>query len=68
MEYKYQPKTKGELKKLCKNKSIYLGDIDTSLITDMSGVFSFPIAPTFQGLKIGTPPELKTCPACLNWH
>ena len=39
MEYKYQPKTKEELKRLCVDDSIYLGDIDTSLITDMSRLF-----------------------------
>ena len=33
---KYQPKTKEELKALCKDESVNLGDIDTSLITDMS--------------------------------
>lgn len=36
---KYQPKTKENLRELIKNESIYLGDIDTSLITDMSRLF-----------------------------
>lgn len=36
---KYQPKTREELKKLCDDLSIHLGDIDTSLITDMSALF-----------------------------
>ena len=39
MKYKYQPKTKGELKALCDDETIHLGDIDTSLITDMSELF-----------------------------
>ena len=39
MEYKYQPRTKEELKDLCEDESVYLGDIDTSLITDMSKLF-----------------------------
>lgn len=36
---KYQPKTKQDLKALCANTSIHLGDIDTSLINDMSWLF-----------------------------
>lgn len=36
---KYHPKTKDELKELIENESIYLGDIDTSAITDMSYLF-----------------------------
>ena len=38
-KFKYQPVTKEELKKLCRDESIYLGDIDTSKITDMSCLF-----------------------------
>ncbi|WP_194145457.1 hypothetical protein [Helicobacter sp. MIT 05-5294] len=34
--HKYFPQTKGELKALVEDKSIYLGDIDTSAIIDMS--------------------------------
>lgn len=34
-----RPKSKEELIWLCKNKEIHLGDIDTSLITDMSYLF-----------------------------
>ena len=37
--FKYQPKTKEELQELIENESIYLGDIDTSAITDMSYLF-----------------------------
>lgn len=36
---KYTPKTRDELKKLVQDESIYLGDIDTSNITDMSKLF-----------------------------
>ena len=36
---KYTPKTKDELKKLVQDENIYLGDIDTSNITDMSELF-----------------------------
>ena len=38
---KYQPETKDELKKLCEDLTVNLGDIDTSKITDMSGLFMF---------------------------
>ncbi len=39
-KFKYHPETKEELLKLCRDKSVYLGDIDTSKITDMSNLFS----------------------------
>ena len=39
-KFKYHPETKEELLKLCRDESVYLGDIDTSKITDMSGLFS----------------------------
>ena len=38
-DFKYHPKTKDELKELIENEAIYLGDIDTSAITDMSYLF-----------------------------
>ena len=38
-EFKYHPQTKDELKALVDDESIYLGDIDTSAITDMSELF-----------------------------
>ena len=39
-KFKYHPETKEELYKLCRDKRVYLGDIDTSKITDMSELFS----------------------------
>ena len=36
---KYSPKTKRELQELISDESVYLGDIDTSNITDMSKLF-----------------------------
>ena len=36
---KYFPDNKEDLKKLCNDQSVKLGEIDTSRITDMSGVF-----------------------------
>lgn len=38
-EFKYHPQTKDELQALVNNEDIYLGDIDTSAITDMSYLF-----------------------------
>ena len=38
-KFKYHPETKSELLKLCRDKNVYLGDIDTSKITDMSDLF-----------------------------
>ena len=38
-KFKYHPETKAVLLKLCRNESVYLGDIDTSKITDMSKLF-----------------------------
>ncbi|MDY3245689.1 DarT ssDNA thymidine ADP-ribosyltransferase family protein [Campylobacter sp.] len=38
-EFKYHPQTKDELQALVDDENIYLGDIDTSAITDMSELF-----------------------------
>ena len=38
-KFKYQPVTKEELEQLCRDETVYLGDIDTSKITDMRGLF-----------------------------
>ena len=38
-KFKYHPKTKEELEQLCRDETVYLGDIDTSKITDMSCLF-----------------------------
>ena len=48
---KFYPKTKEELKALCKDESIYLGDIDTSLITDMSYLFAHSARKDFRGIE-----------------
>ena len=36
---KFVPKTKAQLQELISDESVYLGDIDTSNITDMSKLF-----------------------------
>lgn len=48
---KFQPKTKEELKELVNNFEINLGDIDTSLITDMSNLFHGTIRKDFSGIE-----------------
>ncbi|MEI0525916.1 BspA family leucine-rich repeat surface protein [Brachyspira murdochii] len=48
---KYKPQTLKELYKLTENENIYLGDIDTSLIKDMSGLFSGSKRKDFSGIE-----------------
>ena len=47
----YKPQNKEELKKLVDDQSIYLGDIDTSLITDMSFLFEDTEREDFSGIE-----------------
>ncbi|HFV1618967.1 TPA: BspA family leucine-rich repeat surface protein [Campylobacter jejuni] len=47
----YKPETKEELKKLVQDESIKLGDIDTSLITDMSDLFKNSTRKDFSGIN-----------------
>ena len=47
----YHPKTKDELLTLIDDKSVYLGDIDTSAITDMSGLFRDSNRTDFSGIE-----------------
>ena len=48
---KYQPKNTIELEILLSDESIYLGDIDTSLITDMSCLFANDIGAKYLNRK-----------------
>lgn len=48
---KYTPKTRDELKELVKDSSIYLGDIDTSNITDMATLFAKSARRDFGGIE-----------------
>ncbi|WP_297285525.1 BspA family leucine-rich repeat surface protein [uncultured Brachyspira sp.] len=48
---KYKPQTKDELKELVKDENIYLGDIDTSLINDMSNLFYESLRKDFEGIE-----------------
>ena len=46
---KYRPKNYKELAKLVADRNIFLGSIDTSLITDMNGLFSDNSAYVYRG-------------------
>ncbi|HEF4233016.1 TPA: DUF285 domain-containing protein [Campylobacter jejuni] len=48
---KYFPETKEELQALVEDESIYLGDIDTSKITDMSYLFFYSQRTDFSGIE-----------------
>lgn len=48
---KYEPKTKEELKELCDDPDVCLGDIDTSNITDMSHLFDCSQREDFFGIE-----------------
>ena len=55
-KFKYHPETKEELLKLCEDESVYLGDIDTSKITDMSNLLvgndEFNYRRDFSGIEL----------------
>ncbi|MCL1603979.1 DarT ssDNA thymidine ADP-ribosyltransferase family protein [Succinatimonas hippei] len=51
ISFKYHPATKEELKKLVEDESIYLGDINTSFITDMSNLFEDTSRVNFDGIE-----------------
>lgn len=48
---KYKPTSRKELKDLVTDESIYLGDIDTSLITDMSRLFEVFNRDNYDGIE-----------------
>lgn len=49
--FKYHPKTKEELKTLCDDLSVNLGEIDTSEITDMNSLFFESKREDFSGIE-----------------
>ena len=51
MGQRHFPKTKEELNKLVEDLNINLGDIETCLITDMSGLFSGTERTDFSGIE-----------------
>ena len=62
-EKKYQPKTKEELQALCNDESVYLGDIDTSKITDMSCLFFKSERTDFRGIETWDTSNVKNMEA-----
>ncbi len=50
-EHLFSPSTKEELKALCDSPDIYLGDINTSQITDMSNLFRNSLRNNFDGIE-----------------
>lgn len=48
---KYKPQNKEQLKKLVDDENIYLGDIDTSLIDNMSSLFANSKREDFSGIE-----------------
>ena len=49
---KFKPKTRNELRALVDDVKINLGDIDTSLITDMSRLFYYTKRQDFSGIEL----------------
>ena len=47
----FTPKSKVELQELIKDDSVYLGDIDTSAVTDMSFLFENSNRKDFSGIS-----------------
>ncbi|MFY4691275.1 BspA family leucine-rich repeat surface protein, partial [Campylobacter jejuni] len=60
---KYLANTKEELKALVKDQSIYLGDIDTSKITDMSYLFLYSKRKDFSGIETWDVSNVETMEA-----
>ena len=67
MGKKYQPETKEELKKLCENEEIYLGDIDVSKVTDMSGLFQDSKRKDFSGLETWDMSHVEDTSHMFSW-
>lgn len=49
--HKFYPTTNKELRALCSDESVHLGDIDTSFITDMSCIFKDSTRNDFNGIE-----------------
>ena len=61
----YVPSTKEELCDLTHDLSVSLVDVDTSCITDMSGLFSLRTELIFSALRHGKCHMLRICLICL---
>lgn len=60
----YQPKTKSALKKLIKDESIYLGDIDVSGVSDFSKLFDRSKRKDFSGIEKWNVSHIKDMSFC----
>ena len=69
---KYTPKNKAKLKNLIKNNKIYLGDIDTRKITDMSKLFFASNRKDFSGIESWDTSNVKNMSdmfyGCINFN
>lgn len=66
-KFKYHPETKEELLKLCEDESVYLGDIDTSKITNMSNLFEEIHGRDFSGIELWNVSNVKNMCAMFAW-
>ncbi len=62
----YQPSSKGELKKLIKDKNIYLGDIDTSKITNFKELFFNSKRRDFSGIEKWDTSKVTDMTSCFD--
>lgn len=60
----YQPKTKAALKKLIKDESIYLGDIDVSGVSDFTNLFDKSKRKDFSGIEKWNVSHIKDMSFC----
>lgn len=65
---KYTPKTFQELKWLVDDESVYLGDIDTSAITDMSRIFIEVSRKDFCGIESWDVSNVVNMYAMFSWQ
>lgn len=60
----YQPQNKAELKKLVKDKKIYLGDIDVTCVKDFTGLFENSKRKDFSGIESWDVSHVTTMRKC----
>ena len=65
---KHTPKTFQELKWLVDDESVYLGDIDTSAITDMTFLFAYSNRKDFSGIEKWDVSNVVNMYAMFSWQ
>ncbi len=60
----YQPKTKAELKKLVKDKNMYLGDIDVTCVKDFANLFENSRRKDYSGIETWDVATVTTTRRC----